>query len=234
MITSIDDVEIAVQCMRVGAFNYLVKPVNCSRFGIEVNRALEFWELRHENIRLRESVLEQQIYHPEAFTEIVTHSLFEKILKKSETIEAEVGANAEIGIPAWIIAIIAKVFASFKISTETREELRRTMERYISELIEKVNALLDEARAQVKKHEKCDLLFIMDSLDSLKAGLDRSLFLLEGEQLKGLHGYFIYVVPISLLHDAQASLLPFDEQLILPMIPTWNRSPRTCSWSCSS
>jgi DNA-binding NtrC family response regulator len=71
VMTSIDDVEIAVQCMRAGAFNYLVKPVNRSRFGIEVNRALEFWELRHENIRLRESVLEQQIYHPDAFAKIV-------------------------------------------------------------------------------------------------------------------------------------------------------------------
>ena len=74
VITSIDDVEIAVQCMRIGAFNYIMKPVDPPRFRIEVHRALEFWELRHENIRLRESVLEQQIYHPEAFRDIITRS----------------------------------------------------------------------------------------------------------------------------------------------------------------
>jgi len=164
-------------------------------------------------------------YHlPEKLLDDVGNWFFEKILKKSKAVEAEVGAKADIGIPAWISLIIAKVFSSFKISTETREEMRRTLEKHITELIEKVNALLEEARTQVKNRHKGDLLFIMDSLDRLKPGLDRSLFLLEGEQLKGLHGHFIYVVPISLLYDEQASLLPFDEnQLILPMIPIYKQ-----------
>ena len=53
----------------------------------------------------------------------------------------------------------------------------------------------------------------------MRQGLDKNLFQGSGALLKKLQCHFIYVVPISLLYDEQAILLPFDEQLILPMIP---------------
>ena len=166
--------------------------------------------------------MKQAGYHlPDKLLEDVGDWFFEKILKKSEGIAAEIGAKADIGIPAWMSAIVAKVYGSFKISTDTREEMRRTLEQHITELLEKVNALLEAAREQAKQNRKKDMLFILDSLDRLKSGLDRSLFLLSGDQLKGLHGHFIYVVPISLLYNEQASLLPFDEQLSMPMLPIY-------------
>ena len=105
---------------------------------------------------------------PEKLLDDVGNWFFEKILKKSESVAAEVGAKADIGIPAWISLIIAKVFSSFKISTETREEMRRTLEKHITELIEKLNALLEEARKQVKaKQKRISLNGIIEWFDSI-------------------------------------------------------------------
>ncbi|MGK7875540.1 MAG: hypothetical protein AB4426_20245 [Xenococcaceae cyanobacterium] len=156
---------------------------------------------------------------PNNLLENVGDWFFEKVFEKSETIGAEIGTKADIGIPKWFSFLTAKVFSGVKMSTDDREIMRRKLERDITELIDKVNALLTEARQQVKGKNKTDLLFIMDSLDRLRQGLDKNLFQGSGALLKQLKGNFIYVVPISLLYDEQATLLPFDEQLILPMIP---------------
>ncbi|ETW98382.1 MAG: hypothetical protein ETSY2_42920 [Candidatus Entotheonella gemina] len=119
--------------------------------------------------------------------------------------------------------ITAKVFSSIKMSTNDRETMRRTLERDITELIEKINALLQDVRLRVREAGKKDILFVMDGLDRLRSGLDKNIFQGGGSILKSLRGNFIYVVPISLLYDEQARLLPFDEQVILPMIPIYQR-----------
>ncbi|PWB60658.1 MAG: two-component system response regulator [Deltaproteobacteria bacterium] len=51
------DVETAVACMKAGAFDYLVKPVEKNRFLSSVRRALEFRELRCEISTLTEHFL---------------------------------------------------------------------------------------------------------------------------------------------------------------------------------
>ncbi|MBI1925142.1 hypothetical protein HYR99_12950 [Candidatus Poribacteria bacterium] len=160
---------------------------------------------------------------PDQLLEGVGDWFFERVLEKSAEIATEAGAKAEIGIPHWVSFITAKVFSSLKTNTADREIMRRQMERNITELIEKVNNLLRAARAQVRSRNKTDLLFIMDSLDRLPQGSDKNLFLAGGGLLKELKGNFIYVVPISLLYDEQATLLPFDQRIILPMIPIYKR-----------
>lgn len=163
-------------------------------------------------------------YHlPEKLLENVGDWFFDKVLEKSETVAAEAGAKAEVGIPKWVSFVTAKVFSTVKMSTNDREIIRLKLERDITELIDKVNSLLTAARKKVKEKSSKDLLFIMDSLDRLRAGLDKNLFLGDGALLKQLQGNFIYVVPISLLYDEQATLLPFDEQLSLPMIPIYQK-----------
>ena len=74
VISALDDVETAVRCIRLGAFNYIVKPVEPTRLMTEVKRGLEVWELRRENVLLRESVLNRRVRHPEAFAELLTAS----------------------------------------------------------------------------------------------------------------------------------------------------------------
>ena len=74
VITGADDVETAVKCMRAGAFDYIVKPVERSRLVASVKTALELRELQRQNQLLRAHVLSDQLADPEAFAKIITTS----------------------------------------------------------------------------------------------------------------------------------------------------------------
>jgi DNA-binding NtrC family response regulator len=74
IITGANDVETAVKCMKLGAFDYMVKPVERSRLIGGVKRALDLRELQRENRLLKAQVLSDKLEHPEVFSEIVTCS----------------------------------------------------------------------------------------------------------------------------------------------------------------
>ncbi|WP_319471374.1 sigma-54 dependent transcriptional regulator [uncultured Pseudodesulfovibrio sp.] len=71
IITGIDTVDSAVNCMRLGAFDYLVKPVDENRLTSAVSRALEMRRLKRENTSLHNSFLSDALDHPEAFSHMV-------------------------------------------------------------------------------------------------------------------------------------------------------------------
>ena len=72
VMTASQEVEIAVSCMKEGAFDYLVKPVEENRFVTCVRRGLEIRLLRQEIGSLRHSLMGDGTEHPEAFAHIVT------------------------------------------------------------------------------------------------------------------------------------------------------------------
>ncbi len=74
VITAINDVDNAVECMKLGAFDYLVKPIDDERFASSIKRGLYFASVRNENIRLRESLFKDVLEFPEAFSHIITSS----------------------------------------------------------------------------------------------------------------------------------------------------------------
>ncbi len=74
IITGSNDVDTAVACMKSGAFDYMVKPVEKSRLISGIKRAIEIRELQRENKLLRAHVLSDQLEHPEVFSEIITDS----------------------------------------------------------------------------------------------------------------------------------------------------------------
>lgn len=74
VITGADDVETAVRCMKSGAFDYIVKPVEKSRLIASVKRAVELRELRRQNQLLKAHVLSDQLEFPQAFSAIITNS----------------------------------------------------------------------------------------------------------------------------------------------------------------
>ncbi len=72
VLTAANDVPVAVQCMKAGAFDYMVKPVEETRMISGIQRAIQFYELRNDYNTLRQRMLSPVLEHPEAFTEIVT------------------------------------------------------------------------------------------------------------------------------------------------------------------
>lgn len=73
VVTGLNEIETAVRCMRAGAFDYMVKPVERNRLLSGVQRAIEVRELRQENELLRERLLSDAVRNPEAFRDIVTN-----------------------------------------------------------------------------------------------------------------------------------------------------------------
>lgn len=74
VLTGDNEIETAVRCIKAGAFDYLVKPVEPGRLLAVVNRALELRELRWECSSLRRRFFSQDVEHPDAFAEIITGS----------------------------------------------------------------------------------------------------------------------------------------------------------------
>jgi len=108
VITGSNDVETAVSCMKTGAFDYMVKPVEKSRLISGVKRAIELRELQRENEMLRAHVLSDRLEHPEAFSEMITNSqMLRSIFQYIEAISSSpqpVLVTGETGVGKELVA----------------------------------------------------------------------------------------------------------------------------------
>lgn len=92
MVTGNNEVETAVRCMRNGAFDYVLKPVDSERLLTSVKRALEIRMLRRENAMLVEQFKKNAPERPEVFEKIITRD--PKMIKLFQYMEAvAVGTN---------------------------------------------------------------------------------------------------------------------------------------------
>ncbi|QTA85905.1 Two component system response regulator, sigma54-specific [Desulfonema magnum] len=74
IVTGAMDVETAVRCIKSGAFDYIVKPVEEDRLITAINRAISFQELKRENLALKQHILADTLEKPEAFRDIITNN----------------------------------------------------------------------------------------------------------------------------------------------------------------
>ena len=74
IITGRIDAETAVECMKSGAFDYIVKPVDENRLLASVKKSLQYSELHQENLILKEQLRHSSLKNPEAFADFVTNS----------------------------------------------------------------------------------------------------------------------------------------------------------------
>jgi DNA-binding NtrC family response regulator len=72
VLTGLNQVETAVECMKRGAFDFFVKTVEQERLLQGVQRALRMVELQRENHEMRSRVLDSRLRRPECFAEVVT------------------------------------------------------------------------------------------------------------------------------------------------------------------
>ncbi len=96
ILTGVDNVELAVESMKMGAYDYLCKPVDSNRLIITLERALERTQLHGEISRLRDQVKLDGLRHKEAFRGIITQDKsFLRVLQTVEQI-AESDSNVLI------------------------------------------------------------------------------------------------------------------------------------------
>ncbi len=126
IVTGAVDVETAVRCIKAGAFDYVVKPVEEERLLTAVSRAISFQDLKRENLALKQHILADSLEKPEAFGEIVTNNqkmllIFQYIESISQTsqpvlIRGETGVGKELiartihrlsGLPGNFVAVNA-------------------------------------------------------------------------------------------------------------------------------
>ena len=72
VVTAEQDARTAVDCMKAGAYDYLLKPASVEQLMATIRRALDFRELREENSRLRATLLDESMARPEAFSSVLT------------------------------------------------------------------------------------------------------------------------------------------------------------------
>lgn len=72
IMTGLNEIDIAVRCMRAGAFDYMVKPVEPMRLVSGLQRALEVRHLQRECEALREHMLAAALAHPADFAHLLT------------------------------------------------------------------------------------------------------------------------------------------------------------------
>jgi DNA-binding NtrC family response regulator len=72
IISGINQVETAVECMKLGAFDFFVKTVEQERLIRGVQRAITMIDLQRENRAIGAKVLEDRLASPEAFSDIIT------------------------------------------------------------------------------------------------------------------------------------------------------------------
>ncbi len=84
IISGMNQIESAVNCMKLGAFDYFVKTVEEDRLISGVLRAIRMLELERQNREMSSRMLSGELRHPEAFSGIVTtdramHAIFSYI-----------------------------------------------------------------------------------------------------------------------------------------------------------
>jgi len=108
--TAANELETAVACMRAGATDYMVKPVESSRMVAVVRRVIELRELREDYSALRHRMMSEELQHPEAFAEFVTNnSQMKLIFRYVETIartQRPVLITGETGVGKELVARI--------------------------------------------------------------------------------------------------------------------------------
>ncbi len=72
VITGMNQAEIGLKCMKLGAFDFFVKTVGKDELIASIHRALRLLEMRNLNENLTKHFLSENLNHPDAFSEIIT------------------------------------------------------------------------------------------------------------------------------------------------------------------
>jgi DNA-binding NtrC family response regulator len=96
LLTAVSETETVVDCMKAGAFDYLVKPIEPKKLHKKVKQALDFLYARNEDNRLQQCLFSETPKNPGAFSKIITKN------KRMMSIFKYIEEIAETGMPVLI------------------------------------------------------------------------------------------------------------------------------------
>ncbi len=142
-----------------------------------------------------------------------------KKVKKEVRAEIRAEAKAKVGVPWLSLGLLARIQSSVLGSIENRQTIRRKLQAYSTELISKVNLLLDNAQTTLERNKKRpDLLVVLDNLDRLPPEAARRLFYGNAELLKSLRAHMVYTVPVPMVLSPVNIGHKFEYSFSMPMI----------------
>lgn len=175
-------------------------------------------ELRQQNIKLEESLLQ-------SISDWFTEKIIEEDLSTDFSAGIQTQAEAKAEIP-FFAKLMTRITANIKTSSTQRIKTRNKLKNELPIFIDRLNALLLDARNKVKKQGQKDIVLIVDGLEKMPYRIldDRQsnhshLFVLHAEQLKSPRCHIVYTTPISLVFNANLGN-DFDDVQILPMVKT--------------
>ncbi len=74
MVTGVNEIDSAVTCLKNGAHDYLIKPIESERLIVSLTNALYIAELEKDYTRLSECMLSEKPNNPDSFNHIITRS----------------------------------------------------------------------------------------------------------------------------------------------------------------
>lgn len=96
VISGLGQIKTAVNCIRLGAFDFIVKTESRNTLIAGIKHAIEIFELRRENSTLRQRLFQEELDNPELFADIIT------VDKTMRTVFHYVEAIAETAWPVLV------------------------------------------------------------------------------------------------------------------------------------
>jgi hypothetical protein len=166
-------------------------------------------------------------------TEDVARWFFDVSVEKTDQVVSEIkkeaGANAEgkLGLLGVSLGLFARLKSEIKGSTDSRKNIRGKLQQRTSDLIARVNLMLDNARLVLTENKKpADLLIVVDNLDRLKPEVSRPLFFDYGDVLKEPKAHMIYTVPIAVDLAPMNIATVFEDKFTLATVKVRNQQGR--------
>ena len=152
-----------------------------------------------------------------AFNEALTTKITQEYWESKSEAGMEAGASISASLP-FLFSFVSKIAASLKLGSAQREEIRRQIDPKMKEIINALNALLDE----INSHSDNKIVIIIDGLEKCQTDNAVKLFSRDISSLSAINTHLILACPINIYRSPVANTLQgyFIRPAMMPMIKT--------------
>jgi len=129
--------------------------------------------------------------------------------------------SADLSLSGKVNFLVLQLEAKIAAEASTREQVRERVEMRLSELIERINYMLDAIRRRVQEN----VLIVVEDIDKLDLKAARNLYLEHASSLVAPKANIIYTFPASLRYSNDFIQIRrnFDEAFVLPNAHVFHR-----------